>query len=463
MSPNIVPAGVFDVSGNEKDSIVITGWVVDRVLDPAKVERAWATVVQTWPLLGARLRKNKNTSAWEYHLYSSFSPSRHRYGFKHTHKDGPIDDHYAYARPTDSMTLTVKDNNDALFSDGGPRSVTQLMSEDIPITFLQVTTFTDASIIGLTTPHVLCDGHGNKEIGIALARILKGETVAPLPEGDPLAKYAETGKTSSLESPPSWRVFGLIDSAKFFATLAWDFAVNRDIENRELFVPTAEAERIKQQAMDDLRKEHGDSEDIWISTSDALVAFCLQNIHGPTTSTTPLNVLYSANLRRYLSDVLPRPYLHNGACTVITPTLPLSAISSMSLGALALHIRRTVSEQTARPAVEHWLRWRLANAGRLTLFFEPTGAWNGFTNWRDMKLMEIDFSGALPDNEEGTAKCVYLWGMSFQPFPVRNFMGLVADDPRGGIWIGGFLSKRVWEREDGFGRFIRRGSRLTTS
>lgn len=162
--------------------------------------------------------------------------------------------------------------------------------------------------------------------------------------------------------------------------------------------------------------------------------------------------MYSANLRRYLSDVIPRPYLHNGACTVITPTLPLSEISRMSLGALALHIRRTVQDQTARPAVERWLRWRLANAGRLALFFEPTGAWNGVTNWRDMKLMDIDFSGAAA---EGPVKCVYLWGMSFQPFPVRNFMGLVADDPRGGIWIGGFFSKRVWERADGFGRFVK--------
>jgi hypothetical protein len=164
-----------------------------------------------------------------------------------------------------------------------------------------------------------------------------------------------------------------------------------------------------------------------------------QCVHPPTRAQTPLNVLYAANLRRYLSGALPKLYLHNGACTVVTPTLPLSAISTLSLGALAYHIRQTVRSQTEPNAVKNWLRWRIANAGRMTLFFEPTGVWNVVTNWRDMKLMEIDFSGALPDGVDKKINCVYLWGNSYQSFPARNCMGLVADDPSGGIWFGGGL------------------------
>jgi hypothetical protein len=161
----------------------------------------------------------------------------------------------------------------------------------------------------------------------------------------------------------------------------------------------------------------------------------------------------------------------------VTPTLPLSAISTLSLGELAYHIRQTVRSQTEPAVVKNWLRWRIANAGRMTLFFEPTGAWNVVTNWRDMKLMEIDFSGALPDGSDKKINCTYLWGNAFQPFPIRNCMGLVADDPRGGIWMGGrftfshdsfhdahqlslllpsgFFSEKVWLRKDGFGQFIK--------
>ena len=166
-------------------------------------------------------------------------------------------------------------------------------------------------------------------------------------------------------------------------------------------------------------------------------------------------MLYSANMRRYLSSIIPSPYLHNGALMVITPTIPLSEISKTSLGSLAYMIRKSLEEQTKSEHIENWLRWRIANSGKLCLFFEPAGAWNVVTNWRDMKLMELDFSGASPSSEEEKkVNCVYLYGNSFQPFPIRHCLGLTADDPRGGVWMGGFFKKSVWERQDGFGQFI---------
>lgn len=58
----VLHVGAFDTSGNEKDSIVITGWVLDAVLDPAKVEKALSQLVDQWPILAARLRQEKSVS-----------------------------------------------------------------------------------------------------------------------------------------------------------------------------------------------------------------------------------------------------------------------------------------------------------------------------------------------------------------------------------------------------------------
>ncbi|TFY59195.1 hypothetical protein EVG20_g7884 [Dentipellis fragilis] len=111
----------------------------------------------------------------------------------------------------------------------------------------------------------------------------------------------------------------------------------------------------------------------------------------------------------------------------ITPPLPVSSLSSsslssissssqhMSLGALALHIRDTVQAQLTPQASETWLRWRLAHKDELKVFFEPWwGRFNVVTNWREMRLMEVDFSGALGPRGEGESegaeekvKCVY--------------------------------------------------------
>jgi len=458
MVSQILPTGAFDTSGNEKDAIVVTGWILDQVLDPEKIESAYKKLVQRWPILSARLRTREKK--WVYEIPAEFNTATPQYVLKKLIIPGVIEKTYRYPRASLSIQCTVKNNHHDLFSKDGPRSIGAYMKSNIPVVQLQVTLFDNATIVGLTTPHVLCDGHGNKEIMVALTRILRGEEIEDLHTEDPFTPFVipEEKKDEPIKTPPFWRVFSTWDMATFMGHLMVDLVKTRDITNRHLFFPKAEIERIKEQAVNDLKKEKGDDPDAWISSSDAIVAFCLKRIYPPSDSKKSLNIAYSANLRRYLKHPapLPEPFLHNGAVTVITPTLPLSAIHSLSLGALAYCIRTTLRDQTTPDALETWLKWRIKNAGRLSLFFEPNGAWNVITNWRDMKLMDLDFSGALPNAQEGKeVKCVYLFGDSFQPFPVRNCMGLVADDPSGGIWVGGYLSSRkVWERDGGFREFI---------
>jgi len=74
--------------------------------------------------------------------------------------------------------------------------------------------------------------------------------------------------------------------------------------------------------------------------------------------------------------------------------------------------------------------------------------------------MNIDFTEALPEREAGETskqrvKCVYLWGNGLQPIPLRNWIGLWADDPSGGIWASAFLPRKIWRKVTGFGQFTR--------
>jgi hypothetical protein len=165
--------------------------------------------------------------------------------------------------------------------------------------------------------------------------------------------------------------------------------------------------------------------------------------------------MYSANMRNHAQSLLPSTYLRNAARGIILST-PVRDVSSMSLGALALRIRRTLQDQTTPEATEQYLRWRLSpvNYGKMTMFMEPSGLWTVITNWRDMKLMDIDFSAALPSETEAKrANCVYLGSWGYQPFPTRHCFGVTSDDPRGGVWMSGDLATEVWERKDGFGQF----------
>jgi hypothetical protein len=210
------------------------------------------------------------TQAWEFHV--SDTPAQHE--FRTVRVPGPISSHYNYPKPTDEIHITVKAFPHDLYSRPGRRSLKDLFSHDIPNSALQLTQFDDASIVGLSIPHVLADGHGAKEVARALVRALRGEEVAPIdPSSDPFAKFAG----QPVPPPtPGWRLFSFFQMVVFVAGMLWDRLRYPKYEVREVYVPPKEVERIKRQATEDIRAELGEQTDAWVSTSDALVAFVLK-------------------------------------------------------------------------------------------------------------------------------------------------------------------------------------------
>lgn len=57
MEDTILPAGVFDADPFVTPIISGLGFVLDKPIDPVKVEHAWTELVNAWPLLVARLRR----------------------------------------------------------------------------------------------------------------------------------------------------------------------------------------------------------------------------------------------------------------------------------------------------------------------------------------------------------------------------------------------------------------------
>ncbi|KAI0644089.1 hypothetical protein C8Q79DRAFT_974236 [Trametes meyenii] len=468
----VVPAGVLD-SSHATDSVIVTGWVLDQRVDPQKFREAWTKLITAWPILVGRLRRGQRpTRRWEYHV--PVEPSIDG-SFATLNIAGPIRDHYKYAEPTDSIRVTFKENPHHLFFPEAPRDVASLLKRDAPMVHLHITNFDDGSLIGLYTPHILCDGHGVANIVRALTTILAGgPPPAPLDHTDPFLPY--NANEAKVPAPYGWRALSLIETIWVYARAFWEWAFDNNVENRDVYFPPSEVKRIKAEAMRDIREEYGEKTELYVSSSDAILAYCLKLKHPPTSSSAPLNVFYTANLRKLIT--LPEPFLHNSVCMVITPTLPVSALSKMTLGALALHIRRTLETQTTPGAIETWVRWRLQNAHRKKLFFDPwRGEWDVVTNWREMKLVNTDFSAGLFDepkakavengdgavvaaNGNGAAKrsvrCLYMWGNGIQPIPLRNWIGIWADDPSGGMWTSGFFPKRIWEDKRGFGAYIQK-------
>ncbi|KAA1475639.1 hypothetical protein DENSPDRAFT_842442 [Dentipellis sp. KUC8613] len=491
-SVTVLPAGVLDAS-HATDSIILAGWVLDTPIDPQRVQRAWAQLVAAWPLLVARLHHDPQTHQWEYHLSD---PPRLTNSFASLTLTAPMHTHYTPAQPTPFISCVPKQNPHHLYTPHGPRAVADLLDRaaDRPLVHLHVSVFADGALIGLSVPHILCDGHGVVGIARALGSImLGGPPPPPLDLADPFARYVvrDPKEASALPAPPGWRVLGIMGTLLLLARMAWEgLWASNAIENKDVYFPPEEVKRIKGEAMEDIRRELGAQTERYVSSSDAVLAYLLKLAHPPTRSRAPLTVFYTANLRHLLHGRLRWPYLRNTVAMPITPPLPVCSLSRISLGALALRIRDTVRAQLAPEASETWLRWRLAHARDLKLFFGPwRGRYNVVTNWREMRLMEVDFSGALPeggraadggggggraadgggegegkagkedgkdgDGEERKVRCVYAWGDGLQPYVLQHWIGLWADDPRGGMWTSAFMPRWVWRDMRGFGRIIR--------
>ncbi|EIN05849.1 hypothetical protein PUNSTDRAFT_54705 [Punctularia strigosozonata HHB-11173 SS5] len=458
----IIPVGSFDSSGAEKHTILVTGWVLDARLDPSKLEAAWRDLSIAWPILSARIRKDSKDN-WFFHIPTSETPD---YDFRVVHKSEPIRTSYTYSQPAPHIRLVVKENPDDLYSSPDPwrRKLPELMKVDKPISQLSLTLYPDASVLGLSVPHVLCDGMGVAEIMRALTTVLRGEPAPPIapPDCDPFAKYrpeedpkqdqgiakAKQGNVGVI--PDGWRVFSALQMAVFVFCTVWDMISRREDENREMYIPPQEVQRLKTEAMEDIKREGVEGE--YISTSDAVLAFMLKCIYTPrfASSKHSHSLFYSANMRNHLQAAFPEDgaYIRNAARGALF-TMPVASIPTESLGALALKFRRGLLAQTTPAYTESFLRFRMrAHAeGTTPVFFaDPRSYWNVVTNWRTQRLMFVDLSPAA-ENAGAKVSVLYVWGTGYQPFPMRN-------DPAGGLWVGGFFPRAVWEDREGFGKYL---------
>ncbi|TEA20446.1 Transcriptional regulator sdnM [Colletotrichum sidae] len=453
-----IPCGVFDTSGNEKDAIVLYGWIVEGQLDTGRLEAAWWALAKRWPILLARLRQG-----WFFDI-----PGQDKVAALRAEEDGKAQDdktrlflirdlrhtsvhdelkfHTGADLPQDRITVERADNNLSVWADNSATSVAQLMREDRAQISVQVTVFSDATTVCLSTAHVLCDGVGAKEMAEAWSKCINGreDEVKPLDHAGTDAFRVLEVPASEPPRPSGWRVLGWLGIVHFALYFVLDLFKRppSKMENRYVFVPKQVVQQLKEQALACL----GDG--AWVSSSDVLAAWIVRSFHADKRDDpSPLSIIYPSNLRWLdLDNVmapLPIPYLRNAAYTVSLPEMPASQFASrLSLGQVALLFRRTLEAQTQAEVIKRSLVWRTWSKGKTTVFFRPSSHWLVITNWRKLGMYDVDFG-------TGTGKVLRTWEYAFHPVPLRNSAGLIADDPTGGVWLGGYLSRKEWETNFG--------------
>ncbi|KAJ6589532.1 hypothetical protein B0H19DRAFT_1249065 [Mycena capillaripes] len=215
--------------------------------------------------------------------------------------------------------------------------------------------------------------------------------------------------------------------------------------------------------MEDLKRE-GFKESV--ETFDVLLAWWFKMIYGLRKSddTTRICIHLPVNLRpkRIFSGAaaLTDPYINNASSTIPLPEIPANTFQTVSLGELAVQIRRAITAYHADSfTIEDELRWR--NQGPMTVLVRgtPDGESELQTNWCDARLSELDFSGAREHGSDyKLARVLFVLANTMpENHTALQGHGAILMEDENAIWMSQAMGRRQCENLSLSGSIFDRG------
>jgi hypothetical protein len=345
-----------------------------------------------------------------------------------------------------------------------PATLEEFIHSDLPMLSLHITSFTDATLVGLSWPHALMDVMGQKALLHAWSLVMAGrESEVPKLLGaheDAVIVAAEASSGPIEELKLGAKRLATTSMIWFGARFGWDLLTSKSVETRTICMPKKFVEELHQQAMSELAAEHGEEKDVFISEGDALTAWGIRAIALSSPQPRPITALHALNLRFRLPSLINAGgvYVRNmaiAACTFVS-----AETATKSLGAIALENRRCLSEQATEPQVLAFLRELCADPALVANPAVFCGDANAilvpFTNWTKAEFSKIiDFSpvvvsgnGTDEDERRGSrpGSLTFHHAQSLREHPaIRNVFVIMGKDQGEIYWVTATLHPPTWE------------------
>ncbi|KAK1825795.1 hypothetical protein QBC39DRAFT_400198 [Podospora conica] len=479
----IIPLHFFENSPLVQGNNMAATLVFDEVLDPEKLRTSLEALVTRdgWHRLGGRLRKNPSGTI-EWHIPTTFPPSRPPLTFTHTTHTQPTTTHpIARLIPSPSTTdlPSIIGNPDDLaplaWDDDNyrPAGIADYLTADRPVLGLRVHSFPDKTLVVLQWQHVAFDALGLGYVVENWARMLheRGDEV-PTPcggEGDPFAVLATGAREAGERHVLADREVGGWGMVRWGVGAGVDMLV-REKENRMVCVPEGvwrgEMERALRELRGEAEKKGEDVGRVFLTENDVVTAWVLRCVvvsKGMSPERT-VNASIAMSLRRsFEGDLIPvatgQPYVGNafGWANVLVSA---GDVASKPLSWLACQLRRAINEQGTRAQHEaYYARVRESGMGLpIVIFGDGSMAQVGFSNWSKAGLFDVDFSPARKEaGKEGIPCRASYVQENHGPIKPANGFFVLGKDEKGNYWTSAYKVKGEWAafeeqlRED-FGR-----------
>ncbi|ATY65017.1 family regulatory [Cordyceps militaris] len=514
----VVPIPFLNATVSNVELMARVSVVFNAPLSFEKLYAAWITALRVRPIMQAPMRKCDSVpSGLAYHVLTPVGMAK--YLKKQVDAPEHLRDFYCLDESHRSIrsycpgfgvgaNAPSKGQSSILISQGpelpdqkrctafnAVDSINELLHSDRPQTTIQVTRFSDATMITFSVNHAFGDLVTIKSFLKAWEVALHGKTVTPYerPDADPFIGYepggefaAETASGKGPAPPPGWKVYGMLDKARFMRRHLWDYYVQRperSIEDRRIFIPNAFVEALEEKARYDLtfvqarldarsgKNIDADStverkKKLYVSRSDVLYAWLLKHSHAHLAPEQPSTAVTISNGRfrppagpPIAAQSLADNDLLCGAMAIALPSLTAGAVMALPLGELALHIRGGIKANTSPDNVKKWLNFQLFHSlwkrpsNQLAAPFEPHHFITGVTDWRLVRLEQVDLTPARLDGDAAAAVAVSAIDGHMVVNTSRRDFYICLGDVSGGVMILGYASKDQWQDPRSFGKY----------
>jgi hypothetical protein len=333
-----------------------------------------------------------------------------------------------------------------------PKTSSNYIGSDRPVTGLRVVSFKDATIVNIHWLHIAADAMSLKAILENWVLVLQGREaeVPPLQgfDDDPLR---ELGLHPTEKFDLAGSELSKLGTASYALRNGYNIALGKK-ENRTLFVPAAFVAKLHKTAAQELRDEG--ITDAFLTDNDVITAWFSRLAFSHLPPEKPVTIMQAMSIRRALEgDLLPpgKPFVSN--CLSYTSVLKTKKDVDKSLGLLARDIRQGINKHGSREQIEAYWAMGRANAwplGPMPVFFGKSNMHHiGYSNWKKVEANLTDFSAA----------CVAKRDASLYPSFVSQIQGGIAypdgfiitgKDAQNNYWLEGYRPAGLWTHVEKF-------------
>ncbi|OJJ47738.1 hypothetical protein ASPZODRAFT_15186 [Penicilliopsis zonata CBS 506.65] len=469
---HVFPVHFIDRGGLIGTSIMSYTLRFNDVLDPEKLHSSLVELLKIgdWKKLGGRLRRNESGDI-VIRVPETYDPEHPAVRYSHVQFDIGIEEHPLACRlpkqtgPYPSAQEGYLSFRSFSVPEDWRDELKHYYTSDKPLISLRVVSFTDATLVAITSPHLVCDAIAMADLLKAWSIVLAGRIdCVPTLLGASRDVIESVGTSSDKEAGNPYflehrqiKGFSLL---VFIVRFVWDVLIRRNVRPGTIYLPASFVRKLRQEAQEQLAAKAQIVSDLFLSDGDLITAWGSHMVLS-CSPRKPAIICNVFELRSRLDGVFSPggTYLQNLVLPVFS-LLSAEEMATMSVGHIALKIRQAIVEQATGAQARRLMRVMraaIASTGLMPLFGDSASQVIAWSNWSKARIQKsVNFSPAVittqgdprPVNSTSPpGTCVWYWGAAIgkNNTPPNAFMIYGRDDLDGGYLLSAQLHSETWD------------------